>query len=138
MTRHAQALSTQTTRDGRAWVRQAACASCGLDPEVWSLSNKRSAVPEHLADICRACPVRRQCLDDALATNPTDDHDVRAGLNPHDRHRLRMGRPVLPTQTLNLTGTKARHGSAPTYARGCRCEICVEATHRRNQRKRAS
>lgn len=50
-----------------AWVERAACR--GEDPEMWFPTGTRdlSGVQTRYAKaVCRVCPVRRECLNDAL------------------------------------------------------------------------
>jgi len=73
--------------DKRAWVRAAACRD--TDPEDWFPLQGERNVPRWLRDLCGGCPVRRDCLEEAL-----DHHDtgIWGGLNPQQRNRLRRGR----------------------------------------------
>lgn len=49
-----------------SWVRQGSCAGTG-NPEAWHPGY--TALPESLdvIKVCRTCPVRRECLDFAMA-----------------------------------------------------------------------
>lgn len=81
--------------------------------------------------ICDGCPVKQACLDHAL------DNDERwgvwGGLSPNQRDAIMRQRKTRVRV--------AEHGSRQMYAKGCRCEICVESEraykreHRRLQRR---
>ena len=78
--------------DDHAWVLDAVCAS--TDPAIWH-------DPEMQLDcirICDGCPVRRECLDAALAEE-TDDGmcwGVRGGQTPATRLATIAGIPTPP------------------------------------------
>ncbi|MCX3059586.1 WhiB family transcriptional regulator [Streptomyces beihaiensis] len=68
------------------WRQQAACA--GQDTDLWFSTN-----PIRARRICRGCPVRPECLYDALQTEtPSTAHGVRGGFTRTDRQSL----PALP------------------------------------------
>jgi hypothetical protein len=91
--------ATQTWRD---------IASClGHDPELWfpySYTNAHGMRQANTAKaICLSCPVRRECLEDALQSeggSKTDGRDgIRGGLTPEERYnvyrvRYRLARAV--------------------------------------------
>ncbi len=71
------------------WRRQAACASAdpGLfhPPDGWIGQLAMQAAKQ----VCAGCPVRSDCLADALAwERPTDRHGVLGGLTAAERARL--------------------------------------------------
>lgn len=68
------------------WRDQAACI--GTDPALWFPEAEKSRVAYRLAgEICAVCPVKAECLEDALATFEVV-HGFRAGLRPRQRKRL--------------------------------------------------
>lgn len=75
----------KTCGDGRDWTADALCGS--RDPEMWFPNNGR--VDQHrLAEaICQECPVRAQCLSEALA-NPWIT-GIWGGTSETDRKRMR-------------------------------------------------
>lgn len=82
-----------TTRpwDTRPWLDDALCAQA--DPEAW-FPDRGGSTREAKA-ICNGnpkrgitpCPVRAECLDDALATN--DRYGIRGGLSERERRALK-------------------------------------------------
>lgn len=50
------------------WWRAAACARLGVDPEIFFPNDKDKVAVEEARAICRMCPVARECLRDAMAT----------------------------------------------------------------------
>ena len=67
-----------------AWRRRAACARRGVDPELF-FPEKGGRV-EPAKRICARCPVRDDCLADAIATR--DEFGIRGGTTPGERRRL--------------------------------------------------
>jgi WhiB family redox-sensing transcriptional regulator len=65
------------------WRTQAACRGEGINtfysPAAGSIADAKK--------VCRGCPVRQQCLDDALRRG--DRYGVWGGLTPRERARLR-------------------------------------------------
>ncbi len=47
---------------------------------------------EAAKQVCRGCPVRRECLEDALATHPDMDYFIRGGRTAAERRRIRKQR----------------------------------------------
>jgi WhiB family redox-sensing transcriptional regulator len=70
------------TLTGQAWRLQAVCAE--TDPELWFPGKGGSS--EEAKKVCRACPVRNECLDWALRTN--EPYGVWGGLSTHERRKL--------------------------------------------------
>jgi WhiB family redox-sensing transcriptional regulator len=67
----------------RAWTARAACR--GADTEIfYPASHDEEA--EALA-LCATCPVRAQCLEDALRNRET--HGIWGGTTPEERRRIR-------------------------------------------------
>lgn len=69
------------------WTDQARCANAGIDTNLFF-----SASAAHLRqaqEICAECPVKKQCLDLAMSTEPSyARHGVFGGLNPTQRRQL--------------------------------------------------
>jgi WhiB family transcriptional regulator, redox-sensing transcriptional regulator len=63
-----------------AWELYAAC--CKVDPELFF----DTALVEEAQAICSSCPVRRECLEDALA-HP-EQHGVWGGTTARERRRM--------------------------------------------------
>lgn len=83
----------QSPRLSWSWHDDAACR--GEDPVLFFGSEgERPAARERrerlARDLCSFCPVRRECLDDAIARN--DPNGVWGGLNPEQRKRERRRR----------------------------------------------
>lgn len=75
-----------TTND---WRDQAACAQIG-DTDLFYPEKGGSTRPAK--SVCAACPVRRQCLEAALATPTTDDWGTWGGTSERERRELRRSR----------------------------------------------
>lgn len=69
--------------DDDAWRSDAACL--GMDAETFYPYGTESPMPAKR--VCRTCPVRRECLLDALATN--EWQGIRGGLTETERKNLR-------------------------------------------------
>jgi len=70
------------------WEARALCLG-HREPELWF--PVRGGDYSRARAICRACPVRLECLSDAIATEPgslDERHGMRGGLTPPQRHRL--------------------------------------------------
>lgn len=71
------------------WVREALCdhRRSDINPDAFHASKKtpRSDVDAALA-LCRACPVRRECLRNAL--EEPDQHGIWGGLTEQQRRQL--------------------------------------------------
>lgn len=75
------------------WLDQAACLSA--DPAVFEARTPQGQQAA-IRDYCRRCPVRANCLADALATAPHQDHGVRGAKTRKQRQALRK-RTDIPT-----------------------------------------
>lgn len=75
--------------DGEAedWRHSAACA--GTDPEAFFPG--RGRVAKAARRVCAACPVRRECLEHALASG--ERFGVWGGLSERERREARRRRP---------------------------------------------
>ena len=68
-----------------AWEKEAACR--GLDTDSFYPEKDDSiGIPKR---VCRACPVRLDCLEHALRLD--DQFGIRGGLTPEERRRIRRG-----------------------------------------------
>ena len=68
------------------WRGSALCAQVGGD--LWFPDKGENAVDAKR--VCARCPVRRECLDEALTRCSWDDqYGVRGGLSPRERDRIR-------------------------------------------------
>ncbi|MFI6395518.1 WhiB family transcriptional regulator [Nonomuraea sp. NPDC050540] len=74
----------------RDWEAAALCAQA--DPEAWFPAKGEHAVTAR--GICRRCPVREPCLQDALADD--EPSGIRGGLGPRERRRLKTRRSAAP------------------------------------------
>ncbi len=70
-----------------AWTDQALCAEVGGD--LWFSDDRESCEPAKR--VCRARPVRAECLDYALASGEVW-HGVFGGLSPRERQAERKRR----------------------------------------------
>jgi len=79
-------------------LRHARCADSGLDPDEWfPVSEEPAAARQQAAAaiaVCRACPVRSQCLALSLRHWDIARQGVWGGLVAADRARLRRRRPA--------------------------------------------
>lgn len=81
----------------RNWRDRAACRT--VDPELFQPSTESG--PGHDVQVaeakavCASCPVRRTCLEFALAALP---HGIAGGLTETERARLRSGRQATPKE----------------------------------------
>jgi WhiB family redox-sensing transcriptional regulator len=73
------------------WLKQAACRADGIDPDEMFPDNNPAGIT-HARQICAPCPVREQCLADAMATEGTrtarNRYGIRAGLTGSQRRAL--------------------------------------------------
>lgn len=65
------------------WQEQAACR--GMDPELWF--SERGESTSEAKEVCRCCPVRRECSEFALANG--ERFGVWGGLSERQRRRIR-------------------------------------------------
>jgi WhiB family redox-sensing transcriptional regulator len=79
----AQALPALATTTIGPWAAQALCAQ--VDPEIFFPPGDDPATEARR--ICAHCPVRRPCLDYALAAG--EEYGIWGGLDPEERRALR-------------------------------------------------
>lgn len=81
--------------DRDAWRNHAACRGC--DPELFfpDRGGPSTAIAAQAKAICAACPVRTECLEEAIRDN--EEYGVRGGMTPRERRRLRRERGMVPT-----------------------------------------
>lgn len=75
------------TEPARVWLASAACRE--VDPELLFPTPGDTRRANQAKEICRLCPVRQACLDDAMTTEggrTTDTrYGIRGGLGPAGR-----------------------------------------------------
>lgn len=77
----------------RSWRDDAACL--GMDPELFMAPRKAVPAVEGLR-VCLQCPVRLNCLVEAVETiDPSGDDGVWGGTTVRQRQRIRTGRWTL-------------------------------------------
>jgi len=144
--------TTSSRRTSTNWRIAAACRFLApADGETgphWWYPEKGAGNDNHGAlakAVCRACPVREQCLMTALEAN--EEHGIHGGAGEQRRRTLRRaqaagvleaalaahwraldGVPVAgDRKVLAGFGAGAQHGRPGTYAKGCRCDPCALA-----------
>lgn len=85
---------------GEHWDSEAACAPIATHmPDLFDeyfypeRTNKTSAVTVMAKRICAACPVKVECLEDAVAND--DGYGLKGGLTASEREKLK-GRIIIP------------------------------------------
>lgn len=74
------------------WVDRAACAGHPLGPEAWQDVTQRHQIGDDgaaAAGVCWSCPVRRQCLEWAVAVG---ESGIWAATTEADRRKIRRAR----------------------------------------------
>lgn len=66
------------------WKARAVCARTGPEDAVWFPGVGKSSRPAKV--LCFGCPVRRDCLEFALALE--EKHGIWGGLSPDERRQL--------------------------------------------------
>lgn len=74
------------TEPGRTWLLQAACRQPGVHPDEMFPDNNEARI-EHARRICAPCPVRLDCLRDAIRVGD-DQHGIRGGLKASERRAV--------------------------------------------------
>ncbi|MEY9876590.1 hypothetical protein ABH931_006100 [Streptacidiphilus sp. MAP12-33] len=75
------------------WLDNAACADT---PSPLFHAESAQGQQRAIATYCVGCPVRAECLADALATPPHQDQGVRGGLTARERRALRQRTDISP------------------------------------------
>jgi WhiB family redox-sensing transcriptional regulator len=94
-TRHGATTAADVTFPGQ-WAEQALCAQAG--PDAWFPTKGQHSPAKIAIRICRACPVRVQCLDYALSGVDTwggITTGIWCGTTPQERDRLRQQRKAV-------------------------------------------
>jgi WhiB family transcriptional regulator, redox-sensing transcriptional regulator len=85
---------TDTQYAGRGWRDRAACRDVDVDAELFfptaEAGPARDAQVAAAKAVCARCPVRAECLTEALLRIP---HGIAGGLTEHERRRLRRDHP---------------------------------------------
>jgi WhiB family transcriptional regulator, redox-sensing transcriptional regulator len=76
------------------WHERARCK--GADPELFFTKAGQHA--DDAKALCRTCPVRPECLEEALALSSTRDFGIRGGLSQKERHAIRKARRAAETR----------------------------------------
>jgi hypothetical protein len=100
------------------WREQAACF--GHDP-AWWLTWEPATAAKAVA-ICDGCPVKTQCLEEAMGQSRHEDAGIWGGLTAEERERERARRK----------GRVERHGTGRGYRRHVQagepaCTACMQA-----------
>lgn len=112
--------------DGR-WWEDAACR--GMDPGLFFPERGDMAAVNRARRICAECPVRKECLADALAF--ADRWGVRGGLSERQRKRLRSMRRERRVRCVECqTVFIATHSSTKVCSDECR-----KRRHHESQRR---
>ena len=128
------------------WRPDGLCGRPEHDPADWFPDKGGGAKARK---VCAVCPVRRECLLEAIYEG--EEHGIWGGAGEHTRRLLR-GTLVLGERRFMIEvqdhfdrldefattgrqpdgpavtfGPGAQHGKASTYNRGCHCPACTEA-----------
>lgn len=68
------------------WYLRGACRTSELDTDTWFHHNPASPISRKAKAVCKSCPVREDCLKDALS-NP-ETVGIWGGLDQYERWRL--------------------------------------------------
>lgn len=96
------------------------CAS--IDPEVF-FPDKLNTTTRIAKQICLDCPVRTQCLQEAL--DREEEFGIWGGLTAGERLRLAKGQPANRTRVV-IPVLPDQHGYTG-YRKGCTCTTCKKA-----------
>lgn len=86
-------------------------AACiGHDPETWYPDPTDTITTDEAVDICRGCPVKQACLDQAMLEEETSGgrYGIRGGLTPEDRRRLDTRASACPDCGRRFTAVQMR------------------------------
>ena len=73
-------------REPSRWMKRAACAPAHVDPEIFHPMDHDGETRMRARKVCARCPVKSDCLEDALDTK--DAFGIRGGLTAPERARL--------------------------------------------------
>ena len=108
-------MSSTNTTPPRDWRSDAACR--GTDPDAFfPVAEAGPAYERQVAAakaVCAGCPVRAECLDEALARIPDG---IAGGLTPAERRRLARGRAARRVSAEELV--RVARGRAEVAAAG--------------------
>lgn len=117
------------------WWKSASCAS--VDPEIWFPEQGSSGTDAKI--ICASCPVRLECLTDAIDNDMTEG--IWGGLNPAQRHEVAMGRAPAEMPAVRcrngheLAGDNLRVTTKRDGSRRRNCVTCSRAQARKYKRE---
>lgn len=76
------------------WRERAACLDDRVDPAWFDPDHDHDPgfKPTRAMRICQGCPVRADCLEEALSVPMSDDGGVWGGTSTVNRNRIRQGR----------------------------------------------
>jgi transcription factor WhiB len=101
-------------RTSGGWRQRAECAARGLDPELF-YPQVGQVIDQVVFSACSACAVRRECLREAMATEP-DVHGRRygilGGLTARQRTNLAAGKPVKTLVKTRIRNAERRRTAA--------------------------
>lgn len=116
--------------DPNAWLLEAKCR--GMDTDLFFTTRGEQYALE-AREACAACPVRAECLADALSYNDHSDLGLRAGLSEQQRRKMRR-RMQRTARCLQCGGEFVRRGTM-TY---CSAECVRVGKAARAAQRRAS
>ena len=93
------------TSDPRAWVSQSACKNA--DPDELFVTG---AAQNRAKAVCMGCPVRTECLSDALDNRV--EFGVWGGMTERERRALLRRRPEVSSWRELLDSARAQHDAA--------------------------
>lgn len=127
------------------WWEQAVCAR--VDPEVWFPASRRIAELNRAKELCADCPVRAQCLDEAMraegAAGASNRSGVFGGQSPTARRRLyetdpvRWGGPPTDVAPVKSAAAQLAARGRPIQEIAERYEVTTRTAHRWIQQARA-
>jgi len=77
-------------REPSNWMKRAACAPAYVDPEIFHPMDHDQETRQRARRVCARCPVKSECLEDAIATK--DAFGIRGGMTAPQRARLAQQR----------------------------------------------
>ena len=139
---------------GQEWRRDANCRGIGPEPffpENMAGSNPYSGAVAYCWGSSDGswpeCPVRQECLDDAMSSAETLKHGYRGGMTPRERWRLSRAaemerrvavRTIVQTRTAAGTVCGTEAGWVFHSLRGETCEVCSLAHRNRSSGERTT